>query len=39
MAGLDNAEQRAQRVTYGVGAVAGVVLLVLLCLFCSRLLL
>ncbi|TDB95062.1 hypothetical protein E1091_10465 [Micromonospora fluostatini] len=37
MAGLDSAEQRAQRITYGVGAVAGVVLLVLLGLLCSRL--
>ncbi|MCG5449004.1 MULTISPECIES: hypothetical protein [Micromonospora] len=36
MAGLDAAEQRSQRVTYGFGAAAGVVLLVLLCLLCSR---
>ncbi|MFG3703656.1 hypothetical protein ACGF7U_02815 [Micromonospora sp. NPDC047670] len=38
MAGLDAAEQRAQRLTYGVGAVAGAVLLVLVCVLCSRLL-
>ncbi|MGC5332726.1 hypothetical protein [Micromonospora sp. DT62] len=37
MAGLDAAEQRAQRLTYGVGAVAGVVLAVLVCVLCSRL--
>ncbi|SCE70528.1 hypothetical protein GA0070561_0997 [Micromonospora saelicesensis] len=36
MADLDAAEQRSQRVTYGFGAAAGVVLLVLLCLLCSR---
>ncbi|MCG5459164.1 hypothetical protein PSH03_004931 [Micromonospora sp. PSH03] len=36
MAELDAAEQRSQRVTYGFGAAAGVVLLVLLCLLCSR---
>ncbi|MGQ5260490.1 hypothetical protein ACTWLT_07010 [Micromonospora sp. ZYX-F-536] len=36
MAGLDAAEQRSQRVTYGFGAVAGVVLVVLVCLLCSR---
>ncbi|TDC35741.1 hypothetical protein E1211_15140 [Micromonospora sp. 15K316] len=38
MAALDLAEQRAQRVTYSVGAVAGVVLVILVCLLCSRLL-
>ncbi|NJP32840.1 hypothetical protein [Micromonospora thermarum] len=37
MAELDLAEQRAQRVTWTVGAVAGVLLLVLMCLLCSRL--
>ncbi|MFC3504219.1 hypothetical protein ACFOOK_25080 [Micromonospora krabiensis] len=37
MAALDAAEQRAQRVTYGFGAVAGVVLVALVCLLCSRL--
>lgn len=36
MADMDAAEQRSQRVTYGFGAAAGVVLLVLLCLLCSR---
>ncbi|TDC58331.1 hypothetical protein E1258_20810 [Micromonospora sp. KC207] len=36
MAGLDAVEQRAQHVTWGVGAIAGVVLLALLCLLCSR---
>ncbi|WP_433688127.1 hypothetical protein ACQP0I_05095 [Micromonospora carbonacea] len=36
MAGLDAVEQRAQHVTWVVGAVAGVVLLALLCLLCSR---
>ncbi|MGW5557571.1 hypothetical protein ACWER9_10145 [Micromonospora sp. NPDC003944] len=36
MADLDAAEQRSQRVTYGFGAAAGVVLLFLLCLLCSR---
>ncbi|MEU5946922.1 hypothetical protein ABZ793_15335 [Micromonospora sp. NPDC047465] len=37
MAGLDMAEQRAQRLTYGVGALAGAVLVILICLLCSRL--
>ncbi|MFF4876712.1 hypothetical protein [Micromonospora sp. NPDC000668] len=36
MAGLDAAEQRSQRLTYGFGAAAGVVLVVLVCLLCSR---
>ncbi|SCL55887.1 hypothetical protein GA0070606_2517 [Micromonospora citrea] len=36
MAGLDTAEQHAQRLTYGVGAVAGIVLVLLVCLLCSR---
>ncbi|WP_076470609.1 hypothetical protein [Micromonospora avicenniae] len=36
MAALDMAEQRAQRVTYSIGAVAGAVLLILVCLLCSR---
>ncbi|RLP93905.1 hypothetical protein EAD89_05360 [Micromonospora sp. BL4] len=36
MADLDAAEQRAQRITYGFGAAVGVVLVVLLCLLCSR---
>ncbi|MFC7711067.1 hypothetical protein [Micromonospora lupini] len=34
---LDMAEQRSQRVTYGFGAAAAVVLVVLVCLLCSRL--
>ncbi|MGC4745627.1 hypothetical protein ACLQ28_08180 [Micromonospora sp. DT201] len=36
MAGLDVAEQQSQRVTYGFGAAAGVVLVVVVCLLCSR---
>ncbi|WFE50414.1 hypothetical protein [Micromonospora sp. WMMD1155] len=36
MAYLDAAEQRSQRVTYGFGAAAGVVLVFLVCLLCSR---
>ncbi|MEV4823988.1 hypothetical protein [Micromonospora sp. NPDC049274] len=36
MAGLDAAEQRSQRVTYGFGAAAAVVLVALVCLLCSR---
>ncbi|WP_141907822.1 hypothetical protein [Micromonospora sp. A202] len=36
MAELDAAEQRSQRVTYGFGAAAAVVLVVLFCLLCSR---
>ncbi|WP_200215328.1 hypothetical protein [Micromonospora coerulea] len=36
MAGLDQGEQRAQRLTYGFGAVAAVVLVLLTCLLCSR---
>ncbi|MEV0155300.1 hypothetical protein AB0H57_16370 [Micromonospora sp. NPDC050686] len=36
MAALDADEQQAQRVTWVLGAVAGVVLLGLLCLLCSR---
>ncbi|MBM0234922.1 hypothetical protein JNW91_25810 [Micromonospora sp. STR1_7] len=36
MAGLDAAEQRSQRVTYGFGAAAGVVLVMVVCLLCSR---
>ncbi|WP_239095605.1 hypothetical protein [Micromonospora lutea] len=38
MTGLDAQEQRAQRVTWIVGAVAGAVLVVLTCLLCTRLL-
>lgn len=38
MAAMDDAEQRAQRVTYGIGAVAAVVLVILTCLLCSRVL-
>ncbi|WDZ86681.1 translation initiation factor 2 [Micromonospora cathayae] len=33
---LDAAEQRAQRVTYGIGILAGAVLLVVVCLICTR---
>ncbi|MEV4479473.1 hypothetical protein [Micromonospora coxensis] len=36
MEAMDTAEQQAQRLTYVVGAVAGAVLLILLCLLCSR---
>ncbi|MGW5671467.1 hypothetical protein, partial [Micromonospora sp. NPDC003776] len=36
MAAMDRAEQQAQRVTYGFGAVAAVVLVLLMCLLCSR---
>ncbi|MEU1888634.1 hypothetical protein [Micromonospora sp. WMMD987] len=36
MEAMDVAEQQAQRVTWSVGVVVGVVLLVLLCLLCSR---
>ncbi|MEH0984617.1 hypothetical protein [Micromonospora sp. CPCC 205556] len=36
MEAMDAAEQRAQRLTYVIGAAAGVVLLLLLCLLCSR---
>ncbi len=36
MAELDAAEQRAQRVTWGVGGVVAVVLVALVCLLCSR---
>ncbi|MFG1839024.1 hypothetical protein [Micromonospora sp. NPDC049175] len=36
MAELDMAEQRSQRVTYGFGVAAGVVLVVVVCLLCSR---
>lgn len=35
---MDQAEQQAGRLTYGFGAVAGVVLVILMCLLCSRLL-
>lgn len=35
---LDEAERSARTVTYGVGMIAGAIMLVLLCLFCSRLL-
>ncbi|GIJ77231.1 hypothetical protein SAMN05443287_105114 [Micromonospora phaseoli] len=36
MGALDAREQRAQRVTWAIGAVAGAVLLVLGCLLCVR---
>jgi hypothetical protein len=38
MTAMDNAEQQSQRLTYGVGAVAGIVLVILICLLCSRVL-
>ncbi|MEV4210453.1 hypothetical protein [Micromonospora sp. NPDC049662] len=37
-AALDAAEQRSQRVTYGFGAAAAVVVVALVCLLCSRIL-
>ncbi|GGM25798.1 hypothetical protein GCM10011608_08230 [Micromonospora sonchi] len=36
MTALDAQEQRAQRVTWAVGLVAAAVLLLLVCLLCSR---
>ncbi|GIJ25812.1 hypothetical protein Vqi01_09740 [Micromonospora qiuiae] len=36
MTALDAEEQRAQRVTWAVGLVAAAVLLLLVCLLCSR---
>ncbi|SCF37768.1 hypothetical protein GA0074695_6305 [Micromonospora viridifaciens] len=39
MTAMDQAEQQAQRLTYGIGAVAGVVLVILMCLLCSRVIL
>ncbi|MGY4681041.1 hypothetical protein ACWIGG_04645 [Micromonospora aurantiaca (nom. illeg.)] len=38
MAAMDQAEQRAQRLTYGIGAAVAVVLVLLTCLLCSRVL-
>ncbi|MEV0002574.1 hypothetical protein AB0H28_09845 [Micromonospora sp. NPDC050980] len=38
MVAMDHSEQRAQQLTYGIGAVVGVVLLLLTCLLCSRIL-
>ena len=35
-AGIEAEEQTARRVTYGVGLAAGAVLLVVVCLLCSR---
>jgi hypothetical protein len=34
--GLDFAEGSARTLTYGIGMVGGAVLLVVMCLFCSR---
>lgn len=39
VAGMDGAEQQAQRFTYGIGAVVAVVLVLLVCLLCSRVIL
>ena len=36
MTTIDNAEQQAQRLTYGVGVVAATVLVILTCLLCAR---
>ncbi|QOC93785.1 hypothetical protein [Micromonospora craniellae] len=38
MGALDAQEQRAQRTTWVIGGVAGAVLVVLVCLLCSRML-
>jgi hypothetical protein len=35
---LDGAESAARTLTYGIGMVAGAILLIVLCLLCSRLL-
>ncbi len=35
---LDEAERSARTVTYGIGMIAGAVLLVVVCLLCSRVL-
>ncbi|HEX8628811.1 MAG TPA: translation initiation factor 2 [Catenuloplanes sp.] len=35
---LDEAERSARTITYGVGMIAGAIMLVLLCLLCSRVL-
>lgn len=34
--GLEEAERSARTLTYGVGMIAGAVLLVVMCLLCSR---
>jgi hypothetical protein len=36
-AGIDQSERSARTMTYGVGMIAGAVLLILTCLLCSRL--
>jgi hypothetical protein len=38
LAAIDAAERSARTVTYGIGMVAGALLLVAMCLVCSRLL-
>jgi len=38
MDALDDAEGSARTVTYGVGLVAGAIVLLLLCLLCARVL-
>lgn len=38
MDALDEAERSARTVTYGIGLIAGSVAIVLMCLFCSRML-
>jgi hypothetical protein len=35
---LDTAEQSARTVTYGIGMVAGAILLIVMCALCSRVL-
>ena len=38
LAALDEAEQQARTLTYGVGMVAGALALIAICLLCSRIL-
>jgi hypothetical protein len=35
---IDEAEDSARTLTYGIGMVAGAILLIVMCLLCSRLL-
>ncbi len=37
-AAIDEAESSARTLTYGIGMVAGAILLIVMCLLCSRLL-
>jgi hypothetical protein len=38
MAAIDEAERSARTLTYGIGMVAGAIMLVVCCLLCSRML-